>query len=81
MIEVFESQSSPDKMFHIMKLGLAKVASIGALYNFTLGILLTTGSDLIQSTIDFTNALLKDNHSLAAKEFLQSYLRPFTSEP
>lgn len=72
LIEVFDSQSIPDGAFRVVQLGLATLAIIGTLYNFTLGMLVTTGADLIQSMVACTAALLKADHNLAGEEFLQS---------
>ena len=71
VLELFDSQNIPDGAFRAMQLGLAVLAIIGTIYNFTLGMLVTTGADLIQSLVACTDRLLRADHNLAFEEFLQ----------
>jgi len=71
MIEVLDADSLPDGAHKIMQLGLATLAVIGTLYNFTLGMMVTTGADFTYAFVACVEHLLQNEQKLAAEEFLQ----------
>lgn len=71
MIQFFSSKGLSDGAYKVMKLGLAALAVAGTLYQFTLGTLVTTGSDCISSMISLVSHLLENQHAMAFEEFLQ----------
>jgi hypothetical protein len=71
-VGVVNAKSWPKGAEKTLQLGLASLALIGTLYNFTLGLYLTTGADLVANLAKIVSHLHALEYQRAGEEFLQA---------